>query len=850
MGTNKRAELHLHTKMSQMDALISPTEAVKAAKDMGLVAVAITDHDGVQAFPEAMRASEIYGVKVIYGIEINYKESVDSDCEEYHQTILVRTQAGLKNLYRLISKGHLEYCQTRRPIYPKEELDAYRDGLLFGSACGQGELFAALMADAPDETLESIVKYYDYLEIQPICSNRFYVEREILGSDEDIKAINRRIVALGEKYGKPVVATCNAHFLDPGDEICRKILLNAQYRKSTENDLDRGLYLRTTEEMLEEFSYLGEEKAYEVVVTNTRKIADMIGEVRPIPKERCFPVLDGAEEELKRICEKRFQELYGDESSEIARVRLNDELSVILNNGYASLYMIAKQTVDKSESLGYHVGARGGVGASLVAYLAGITDVDPLKYDIPYESFLGLHGDRVPDIDLNFSGDVREQIFKFIEETFGEDHVIRAGTIGTMLKGTAYGHARKYFNERNIPISTEELERLSDKLVGILRITGQHPGGLMIIPKECDIYDFTPIQHPANDQTSEIVTTHFSFLDLHNSLLKIDVLTHDIPTRFKLLEELTGVRISDVPPDDPKVIELIANGDTFGLPEFGTPFVRDVLRRTKPKTFDDLLKISGLTHGTNTWNENAHDLIMNGVCELSDVVALRDDVMLYLMKQGIDKKLAFTIMESVRKGKGLTEEQEKTMKDAGVPDWYIDSCRKIMYLFPKAHAAANVMSDVRLAWYKLYYPTAFYSSTLTVNPYGFEISMIEGGKQAVKEKIRNIELKGENATYREKDSLSILYLIEECMSRGIDLLPVSLKKSDSKSFLIENGAIRIPIIAISEIGPYTAQNIVKAREEQSFKSVIDLKIRAKLDDTIIEIFQEMGLLNQADDEIM
>ena len=831
MEINKRAELHLHTKMSQMDAVISPTEAVKAAKYMGLAAVAITDHNGVQAFPEAMRASEFYGMKVIYGIEISYKERLDSDCEEYHQTILVRTQVGLKNLYRLVSKGHLEHCT----VYSKEEIEAYREGLLFGSACGQGELFAALIANAPDETLESIVKYYDYLEIQPICSNRFYVERGLLGSDEDIKAINRRIVALGEKYNKPVVATCDAHFLDPEDEICRKILLNAM--RCDENDLDRGLYLRTTEEMLEEFSYLGKEKAYEVVVKNTNKIADMIEEVRPIPKGTFYPHIEGAEDEIRNLCETRLEELYGEEVPQVARERLNDELSIILKNGYATLFMIAKRMVEKSESLGYHVGARGGVGASFVTYLLGITDIDPLKYDIPYETFFEFYGNREPDIALNFSSDIREKMFEFIEEMFGTECVFRAGTIGTLAERTAHGYMKKYFDKRGIPVSNDQVDRMIDKLVGVLRITGQHPCRITVIPKEYDVHDFTPIQHPADDQTATVVTTHFNFLDLYGSLLKIDVLMYDVPTRFKLLEELTGVKMSDVPLDDPKVLELFNKGETYGLPEFGTPFVRDILSVTKPQSFNDLLQISGLMHGTDTWNGNAEVLIKNGVCALSDVVALRDDIMLYLIKQGLDREAAFFIMEHVRKGMGLSEEHIEKMREHNVPDWYIDSCKKIKYLFPKAHAVAYVMSAVRLAWYKLYYPIEFYSSTLTVDSCGFEMSMVEGGRQDVKEKIRDIESKGDEATYREKSGLEVLYFIDECMSRGVGFLPVNLNKSDAERFLIENGAIRIPIISVSGIGPYTAQNIVKARAGGSFESFNDLKERANLTDEVIDYLQ-------------
>lgn len=702
ISAEKRAELHLHTQMSQMDAIISPDEAIKSAKERGCSAVAITDHNGVRAFPEAMRVSEKYGVKVIYGIEVNHKDDVGSDFEGYHQTILVKNQAGLKNLYHLISKGYLGYTHNGQPIYPKAVLDDYHKGLLFGSACGHGELFSSLTVDSSNEEIERIVKNYDYLEIQPVCCNRHYVEIGILDCDDDIKNINRRIVELGEMYNKPVVATCNAHFMNPEDEICRKIILGGRH---TEDDFDRGFYFRTTDEMLDEFSYLGKEKAYEVVIENTNKIADMIEDVRPIPKGTYSPYLEGAEEELKHICETRFKELYGEEPPQNVQERLNDELSVILKNGYATIFMIAKRMVEKSESLGYHAGSRGLVGSSFVAYLVGITDIDPLKYDIPYETFLGFYGDCEPDIDLNFSPDIQKNIFGFVEEMFGADRVFRAGTIGTLAEKTAYGYVRKYFDDRNISVSNEEVARLTDKCVGVFRTTGQHPGGIMVVPKEYDIYDFTPIQHPAGD--SDVVITHFSFSELYGTILKIDVLMYDVPSRFKLLEDLTGVKMSDIPLDDPKVMELFNKGETDGLPEFGTPFVRNILNLVKPQSFDDLLKISGLTHGTDTWNGNADELIPNGICKLSDVIACREDIMNYLIKQGIDRKTAFFIMESVRKGKGVTAEQEQAMKDFGIPNWYIESCKKIKYLFPKAHAVSYVMSAVRLAWYKMNCPDAF-----------------------------------------------------------------------------------------------------------------------------------------------
>lgn len=844
----KRVELHIHTKMSAMDALISPTDAVKVAKAWGHSAIAITDHDGVKAFPEAMRASEKYGIKVIYGIEIHYDPReivvpVEHRPHGSHLTILVKNQKGLKNLYRLISKGYLEDNQLnyKFPVYSKSELESYREGLLFGSACNSGELFSAYQFEMPQKEIEKIVQYYDYLEIMPISCHREAIECGFLKDEEAVKNINRRIVELGEKYKKPVVATGDVHFLEPEDEIGRKIILSERY---TEVDFDGGFYFRTTKEMLEEFSYLGEEKAYEVVVENTNKIADMIEDVIPIPKGSYYPHLEGAEEELKHICENRFKALYSEEPPQIARKRLNDELSIILKSRYATLFMIAKQMVEKSESLGYHVGARGCVGASFVAYLLGITDIDPLEYDIPYEIFLGYCGDREPDIALNISPKVKRDILALAEELFDANRVFAAGTNGTLSYKTAYAYANQYFDKRGISVSKECMEATLDKCVGILRNTKQHPGGIMVVPQEYDVYDFTPIQHPTG--CSDVVITHFNFTDLYNTILKIDILEYDLLTQYKLLEELTGVKVADIPLDDPKVLELFTTGNTLGLPEFGTPFVIDILKQTQPKSFDDLLKISGVTHGTNTWNGNAEELIQNQVCTLSDVVALREDIMLYLVKRGIDRKTAFGIMESVRKGKGFTAEQEQTMKDFGVPEWYIESCKKIKYLFPKAHAAAYVMSAVRLAWFKLYYPAEFFSSTLTVKPYGFENSFVMNGKPSVEAKISDIVRKGKDATPKEVSYLSILYLVNECMSRGINFLPVNLEKSEAETFLIENRAIRMPITAVWGTGLHTAQDILKARKERNFESVEDLQKRANLSNEHMEIFRKFGVLDEFD----
>ncbi|MBO5270687.1 MAG: PHP domain-containing protein, partial [Clostridia bacterium] len=646
--------------------------------------------------------SERYGVKVIYGVEIICTDGVDSRC----QTILVRNQVGLKNLYRLISKGHLEHLQKGRPIYPETTLKNYREGLLFGAGYGNRALFAALTADASEADMESIVRGYDYLEIQPAYCSRIRTESEGSASDEDIRSINRRIVALGKKYNKPVIATCNARFLDPGDEICRRIVSGSRDAK---DDFSGGFYLRSTEEMLEEFSYLGTEKAYEVVVTNTVMIADMTEDLHPIPKGSHYPHLQGAEKALEAICENRFNKLYGTNPPAIAQKRFTDELEIILKHEYATVFMTAKRVVDKSESLGYHAWTRGLAGSSFVAYLLGITDIDPLKYGIPYEVLFGLCGDRVPDIDLKISPNVKKEASDVLKEIFGAENVFVAGTVGTLSEKTAYGYAKKYFDAHSISVSNDELNRIAQKCVGVLRATGQHPGGFMIIPEGYDVYDFTPIQHPTN--RPDVITTHFDSTDLYGTILKTDVLEYDLLTEYKLFEEGTGVRVSDIPLDDADVFALFRTGDTHGLREFDTPTAAEILKKTQPKCFEELLKICGALHGTGTWHGNAEALMKNGTCELSDVVAVRDDIMLYLQKKGMDRKSAFYIMECVRKGKGLTAEQAQAMLNSGVPEWYVASCKKIGYLAPKAHVVACVIADLRLGWYKVHFPDVFRSVT-------------------------------------------------------------------------------------------------------------------------------------------
>ncbi len=889
----KRVELHLHTKMSSLDANIDLKDLIKSMEAMGHDAVAITDHGGVQTFPEAYELTKDKDIKVIFGVEgylFDDKINKDFKGKTNHVIILVENQIGLKNLYKLISESHLNYFY-RKPRIPKSLLSKLREGLIIGSACEAGEVFRGIVNKLDYDNMKEIVSFYDYLEIQPISNNEYMIRNGIVQTKNDLIAFNNEIIKWGEVSNKPVIATGDVHFLNKEDSIYRAILMKS---KGFTDVIQPELYYRTTEEMLSEFSYLSKEKAYEIVVVNPRIITDKVDKLRPVPVGLFTPKIDGAEEQVKSITYETAHNIYGKLLPEIVEKRIKKELNSIINHGFAVLYLIAHKLVKKSNEDGYVVGSRGSVGSSFVATLMEITEVNPLTphyicpscchsefifehydcgielpekncpicktdmrkdgFNIPFETFLGIDGDKIPDIDLNFSGEYQGKIHKYTEELFGKGNVFKAGTISTVAEKTAVGYVRKYFEEENIGNPREiELISLASGCVGVKRTSGQHPGGLVIVPENVDIHDFTPVQRPADDVNSEITTTHFDYHSIDSCLVKLDLLGHDDPTMIKYLEELTGVKAEEIPLDDKDTISLFRSNKklnlnedfvetgSLGLPEFGTSFVRKMLVDTKPKVFSDLIRISGFSHGTDVWLNNAKDLILSGKVKLKEAISTRDDIMIYLLSMGLEDKIAFRIMEDVRKGKKLKPEYENQMRENKVPQWYIDSCNTISYMFPKAHATAYVIMAFRLGYFKINYKKAFYASYFSVRGNSFDYNIFKDQKTV---KINLDRLKTTNIlNAREKELKNILEIGYEMYLRNIKFTPINLYESRAKRFILDSEGIVPPFSSIPGLGEKVADNIIRERLIGAFLSIEDLQRRCKINNTLVEEMKKLGILS-------
>lgn len=950
----KRIELHMHTSLSEMDAISSPTALVKQAIKWGHEAVAITDHGVVQALPEAYAASgKGSKIKLILGMEgylvddekyPDFLNMKTNQYERYHIIFLVKEDTsmdesipkeerkyGRKNLYEMISASNVKYFK-KRPLIPKSLLRKKRDCIIVGSACEQGEVYQAILDDVDEDKLEEIASFYDYLEIQPNGNNAFmlrtsdqeYVTNKRgeekknrywkVNSEEDLININKKIIALGDKLGKLVVATGDVHFLSEHDAKFRAIIMASKGFDDADNQ--PPLYFKTTREMLDDFAWAGD-RAREFVIDNPKKIADSIMDnIPPIPPGTFQPHIDGANEELTEKCWNMAKDLYGDPVPEYVANRLQRELDSIIGHGFGVLYVIAKRLVEESERNGYLVGSRGSVGSSLAAHFGGISEVNPLAphyyckkckhsefflngeygsgfdlpakncpncgtpmkrdgHEIPFETFLGFDGDKEPDIDLNFSGEYQSRSHRFTEELFGKEYVFKAGTMATVADKTAYGYVMKYLDERGIQNVTPraEIDRLTVGCTGIKRTTGQHPGGMVVVPDKYTVEDFTPIQYPSNDESKGTYTTHFDFKNsLHDTLLKLDELGHDNPTLYKYLEDSTGIPVMDVDLSDPLLYQLITSTEPIGvspedidcqtgtlaIPEMGTPFVIGMLLEAQPKTFADLLQISGLSHGTDVWLGNAQELIQNGTCTISEVIGCRDDIMTYLLHKAekyeretgkespLKKKDCFKIMEYTRKGKAPKElpPYEEAMKTVGVEQWYIDSCYKIKYMFPKAHAAAYVIAALRLAWYKIHKPIHFYSAYFTVRGGAIDAVAAVQGKAAVKKKMEEIKLKGNDKTAKDESTYIVLQIVIEMLARGIEFLPVDIYKSDARIYKIEDGKIRLPFGAVDGIGENAAISLAKAREDGGgdFLSYDDLMARAGVGKSVCEALKNAGAL--------
>lgn len=903
-----RVELHLHTVMSDMDALITVKQLIKTIKKWKHPAVAVTDHGVVQSFPllQEISTDKTNNVKVIYGME-GYLFDTKID-ESYHIIMLAKNQVGIRNLYKLVSISHLKYIYRGRPRIPRAILNEYREGLILGSACEAGELVRSMVQKKlPYEELKKIASYYDYLEIQPITNNQFLVREGMVADDEGLRNINRTILKLGDELGKMTVATCDAHFLNKEDKIYREILMTGKGFKDAEFQPD--LYLRTTDEMLEEFSYLGEERAREVVITNPNKINDMIEDVRPVPKETLyFPQIAGSSEALKNMCYEKAHKIYGNPLPKVVEDRLTEEFTSILGHGFGVLYYIAHKLVKHSNDDGYLVGSRGSVGSSFVATMSDITEVNPLPphyvcphcqwsqfftngeygggfdlpdkecpqcgtklekngHNIPFAIFLGFDGDKVPDIDLNFSGEYHPKAHKYTEELFGKDNVFRAGTTGVVQDKTAYGYVMKWAEKRGIKVNDAYVNSLVQGCTGVKNTTGQHPGGVMVIPRDMDVHHFTPVQYPANKKDSGIITTHFDYHSIEGRLVKLDILGHDDPTVIRMLEDLTDVDAKTIPFDDPQTMSLFSSTKalgitpeelgskvgSLGIPEFGTPFVRQMLVDTTPSTFSELVRISGFSHGTDVWLNNAQDLIRNKVVPLKEAISTRDDIMNYLIQHHIKAKTSFKVMENVRKGKGIdklnkagqkTTNYEEELKEGNIPQWFIDSCHKIGYLFPRAHAVAYVMMAFRIAWFKINYPLAYYCAFFTIRAKAFKLSAMIHGLERQEQVMKEIRAQGKSASKIDQDLYSALELAKEMSLRGFSFMNVDINRSEATRFTICDNKILPPFTAVDGLGANVADQIVAARNERPFSSKADLKIRGKVSKSLIDVMSQEGCLGE------
>ncbi|TCS95442.1 PolC-type DNA polymerase III [Hazenella coriacea] len=813
----------------------------------------------------------------------------------FHAILLVKNPEGMKNLYKLISMSHLKYFY-RVPRIPRSQLMKHREGLLIGSGCERGELFETALNKSPTE-VEEVARFYDYLEIQPVDYNIHLVEKGFVENDERLRQANRLLVEIGEKLGKPVVATANVHYLDEQDAISREIIAANQTGAKPKGPLPKA-HFRTTNEMLKEFRYLGEQKCKEVVITNPRMIAEEWIEdgIQPFPEETFTPNLEGAEEELKQICYDTAHDWYGETLPEVVQARLDRELGSIIKHGYSTLYMISQKIVNKSLEDGYIVGSRGSVGSSVVATFSRISEVNPLpphyrcekcKYsefvtdgsyesgfdlpdkqcpecnevllkdghDIPFETFLGFEADKEPDIDLNFDGEYQARAHAYTEDLFGKEYIYRAGSINTVKEKTAYGYVKKYAEQHNLTLRHAEIDRLAQGCVGVKRSTGQHPGGLMVVPQEKEIFDFSPIQHPADAAKSAVITTHFDYKSISGKILKLDLLGHTGPTIQRLLHNMTGIDPTKVPLGDPKVIEIFSslkplgivpeqiNGirhGTLGIPEFGTYFARGILEDAKPRRFSELTRVSGLSHGTDVWQGNVQDLINRGTCTLSEAICCRDDIMMYLLRKGLPSKNAFKIMEKVRKGRGVTDEEADLMRENGVPEWYIGCCRKIKYMFPRAHAAAYVTAAVRIAWFKVYHPAEFYAALFSTKVGDFDIEEVLKGYDHVSRLIKEINEKGFQASAKEKTLLTVLELVQEMYARGIKIKPIDIYESHANKFQVKDGELVPPFESIAGVGESVAFSIMQARKDGEFLSIDDFQKRSRASSTVVDIFRNMG----------